>query len=307
MQTSVSAWWGIPLRTVIGYGFMAHGAAKLLRGAGVFSAVLHALGVPAPTAMAWITISIEVLGGAAVLAGAFIPAVAIPLAAVVIVTIFTVHLPYGFNSIKLVAVTAAGPQFGPPGYEVGLLYIAGLAALVLGGAGPLSIESARRRGHAPLDSELEVIPPGLRRDALLPLFLLADDSLAQIRSYYQAGSLFVLRGQDRAPCAIALVAPRGGDRSVELKSVAVAPEQQGRGLGLRLIALVMRHLRAAGVRRVVVGTASSSARVFAFYQKAGFRPLGVERDFFSESRGYRAGLAEGGIPLRDIVWLDREP
>jgi putative oxidoreductase len=28
---------------------------------------------------------------------------------------FTVHLPYGFISIKLLAVTAAGAQFGPPG------------------------------------------------------------------------------------------------------------------------------------------------------------------------------------------------
>lgn len=53
---------------------------------------------------------------------------------------FTVQLPYGFSSIKLQAVTAAGAQFGPPGYEVNLLYLACLAALVLGGAGPLAID-----------------------------------------------------------------------------------------------------------------------------------------------------------------------
>jgi hypothetical protein len=46
-----------------------------------------------------------------------------------------VHLPYGFSSIKLLSVTAAGAQFGPPGYEVNLLYLACLAALVLGGLG----------------------------------------------------------------------------------------------------------------------------------------------------------------------------
>jgi putative oxidoreductase len=28
-------------------------------------------------------------------------------------------------------LTADGPQFGPPGYEVNLLYIAGLLALIL--------------------------------------------------------------------------------------------------------------------------------------------------------------------------------
>jgi putative oxidoreductase len=44
-------------------------------------------------------------------------------------------------------VTKNGAQFGPPGYETGLLYIACLAALVIGGAGPFSIDDviARRR------------------------------------------------------------------------------------------------------------------------------------------------------------------
>lgn len=50
------------------------------------------------------------------------------------------HLPYGFSSIKLMAVTAAGAKFGPPGYEVNLLYLACLAALVMGGAGPLAVD-----------------------------------------------------------------------------------------------------------------------------------------------------------------------
>jgi putative oxidoreductase len=48
--------------------------------------------------------------------------------------------PYGFSSIELLAVTGAGPQFGPPGYECNLLYLACLATLVLGGSGPLAIE-----------------------------------------------------------------------------------------------------------------------------------------------------------------------
>ena len=49
--------------------------------------------------------------------------------------------------IKLVGVTAAGAQFGPPGFETDLLYLACLATLVLGGSGPLSVEGllAKRR------------------------------------------------------------------------------------------------------------------------------------------------------------------
>ena len=62
------------------------------------------------------------------------------MAIVLFTAIFTVHLPYGFSSIKLQAITAAGAQFGPPGYETDLLYLACLLALVLGGSGPLSID-----------------------------------------------------------------------------------------------------------------------------------------------------------------------
>jgi putative oxidoreductase len=60
----------------------------------------------------------------------------------------TVHLPNGFSSIKLQAVTAAGPQFGQPGYEADLLYLACLAALVLGGSGPFAVDAWRVRFRA---------------------------------------------------------------------------------------------------------------------------------------------------------------
>ena len=58
--------------------------------------------------MAWTTILIELLGGLAIILGAFVTAVSIPMAVVLLVAMFTVHLPYGFSSIKLLAVTAAG-------------------------------------------------------------------------------------------------------------------------------------------------------------------------------------------------------
>jgi len=138
-------WAPIPLRLIVGYGFMEHGFAKLARGSDAFATILDAIGVPAPHFMAWSTILIEVIGGLAVILGAFVALVSLPMAAVLLVAMFTVHLPYGFSSIKLMAVTAAGAQFGPPGYETNLLYLACLAALVLGGSGPLSIDDLIRK------------------------------------------------------------------------------------------------------------------------------------------------------------------
>jgi putative oxidoreductase len=64
---------------------------------------------------------------------------------VLLVATMTVHLPHGFSSVKLIAVTDAGAQFGPPGYEVALLYLACLVALVVGGSGPLSIDALRTK------------------------------------------------------------------------------------------------------------------------------------------------------------------
>jgi putative oxidoreductase len=114
LDSRIARWAPIPLRLIVGYGFMEHGFAKLARGPEAFPAILHALGVPAPHFLAWASILTEVLGGLAVILGAFVALVALPMAALLVVAIFTVHLPYGFSSIKLLSVTAAGAQFGPP-------------------------------------------------------------------------------------------------------------------------------------------------------------------------------------------------
>ena len=136
---ALDRWALIPVRLIVGFGFMEHGFAKLAKGPDAFANILEAMGVPGPHFMAWATILVEILGGLAVILGAFVRLASLPMAAVLLVAMFTVHLPYGFSSIKLEAVTAAGAQFGPPGYEVDLLYLACLAALVLGGPGPLTI------------------------------------------------------------------------------------------------------------------------------------------------------------------------
>lgn len=145
LRLTLTRWAPLPLRAIVGYGFMAHGYAKLARGPDAFAAILQAIGVPAPHVAAWATVLVELVGGFAILLGAFVVLASIPMAAVLLVALVTVHLPYGFSSIKLVAVTAAGAQFGPPGYETDLLYIACLATLVLGGAGPLAVDGLLRR------------------------------------------------------------------------------------------------------------------------------------------------------------------
>lgn len=149
VRSSVATWAPIPLRLIVGYGFMEHGYAKLARGPEAFAAILHAMNVPAPHFTAWLTILTELIGGLAVLLGAFVPLVSLPMAAVLAVAMLTVHLPYGFSSVKLISVTSGRAQFGPPGYELDLLYIACLVALVVGGSGPLAIDNYLRNNRKP--------------------------------------------------------------------------------------------------------------------------------------------------------------
>ena len=131
----------LPLRLLIGFGFAAHGFAKLSRGVDGFADILQALNVPIPHFAAWAASLTELIDGLAIMAGAFVPFVSVPLAIIMLTALITVHLPYGFSSIKLMAITADGPQFGKIGYELNLLYIAGLFALALGGPGPFSLDA----------------------------------------------------------------------------------------------------------------------------------------------------------------------
>lgn len=155
-----SGWAQLPLRLLIGFGFAAHGYAKLSRGPENFATILAALGVPQPHVMAWITSLFEFAGGISVMAGAFVLLLSGPLAVVMLTALFTVHLQYGFSSVRLKAVTAAGAQFGPVGYEMNLLYIAGLLTLAMCGAGRLSLDHylasrSAPRSRLPEDSRAE--------------------------------------------------------------------------------------------------------------------------------------------------------
>ena len=122
------------LRLAVGFGFMAHGWAKLSRGPEGFAKLLTLLHVPFPHLMAWISVLIETLGGFAILAGIFVSLSALPLICTMLVAMFSIHIHYGYSSINTIGLTAKGPLFGPPGYEINLLYIAALIALVISGA-----------------------------------------------------------------------------------------------------------------------------------------------------------------------------
>ena len=56
LRAAIARGWAlVPLRLVVGFGFAAHGYAKLARGPAAFAAILSAIGIPAPAPTAWAT------------------------------------------------------------------------------------------------------------------------------------------------------------------------------------------------------------------------------------------------------------
>jgi putative oxidoreductase len=146
-RISLAQWSYVPLRLVMGSGFIVHGWAKWSRGPSAFGKLLHQVGIPLPELTAWLVTLLELVGGFALIAGALVTIISVPLIISMLVAMFTIHIRYGFSAIKTIGLNQNGPVFGPPGYEVNLLYIAGLLTLVLAGPGPWSIDRLLRRAE----------------------------------------------------------------------------------------------------------------------------------------------------------------
>ena len=144
-KNTLAKWAPVPLRIVMGVGFTVHGWAKWSRGPAGFGKLLHQVGVPLPEFTAWTVTLLELIGGCLLIIGAFVAIVSVPLMISMLVAMFTVNGRYGFSAVKTIGLNDSGPIFGPPGYEINLLYIGGLFILIAAGASPFSVDQWFRR------------------------------------------------------------------------------------------------------------------------------------------------------------------
>ena len=122
------AWGPALLRVAVGAVFAAHGAMKLFQiGPEALAGSFASIGIPLAAVNAWLVIAIELLGGAAMIAGLGTRVVAALFAAVMVVAIGTVHGQHGF--------------FLPNGYEYNLVLLAATIALALQGAGAFALDN----------------------------------------------------------------------------------------------------------------------------------------------------------------------
>lgn len=125
------------LRLVLGIVFFAHGAQKVLGWwggygfTGTMQFFTQGMGIPAP--LAFLAIMAEFLGGLGLIVGALSRIAAFGIVSVMTVAVLKVHLPFGLF------MNWYGSQKGE-GFEYHLLAMAMAAALVLRGAGALSVD-----------------------------------------------------------------------------------------------------------------------------------------------------------------------
>jgi ribosomal protein S18 acetylase RimI-like enzyme len=139
------------------------------------------------------------------------------------------------------------------------------------------------------------------RAPLRHLFELADDSAEQIDGYIERGRVLVARGDANQFIGHAQLVPADRPDTAEPKSIAVLPALQRRGIGRALVERALAICRSDGVRVVTVTTATADIDSLRFYQRCGFRATSVERNAFTEAKGYPRGLEADGIPVRDSI------
>jgi GNAT superfamily N-acetyltransferase len=93
-----------------------------------------------------------------------------------------------------------------------------------------------------------------------------------------------------------LLIPAGD--ALEVKNVAILESHRRRGIGGAAIERIADLARAAGARRLVVGTADTSVDVHRFYLRCGFREDGRRAGFFD---AYPEPVIENGVTAHDMV------
>jgi putative oxidoreductase len=125
------------LRVVVGGVMLAHGIQKWFQiGPAEFGRgpIEESLGLPAPELLGYLVATSEVVFGALLIVGLLTRIAAIALGGILVVAVLGVKL----GNVGLIA----GMDAMGPGYELDLALLGGLLALVLMGAGALSLDRA---------------------------------------------------------------------------------------------------------------------------------------------------------------------
>jgi ribosomal protein S18 acetylase RimI-like enzyme len=136
----------------------------------------------------------------------------------------------------------------------------------------------------------------------MELLLLADPSKVIVEKYINRGECFVAENQQQIIGVYVLLPTR--PETVELVNIAVADNEQGKGIGKQLVKDAIHKAKSRGYKTIEIGTGNSSIGQLALYQKCGFRIIGVDINYFIKY--YPEEIFENGILCRDMIRLSQD-
>ncbi|MBC7005510.1 GNAT family N-acetyltransferase [Photobacterium sp. BZF1] len=134
--------------------------------------------------------------------------------------------------------------------------------------------------------------------APMDLLLEADPSTEQIQTYLSGSDIYTVLSDDKT-VGVCVLKPRS-ETTLELMNIAVEPTQQGSGIGRQLLQYVISESRSKQAKELVLGTGTFGYQL-AFYQREGFRVVGIDKDFFLDN--YDEPVMENGIQHKDMLRL----
>ncbi len=99
----------------------------------------------------------------------------------------------------------------------------------------------------------------------------------QVVARFQEGPIWLAEEDGRVLGTVSLV-PRADELYV--RSMAVLPEAQGRGIGAELLRVAEAYAVSQGYRRIVLATTPFLQGAIRLYEQAGFRRTGEPTDLF---------------------------
>lgn len=151
------------------------------------------------------------------------------------------------------------------------------------------------------ESEIQVRILEKREPIPYALLLLADPSVEMIDAYLQNAVIYIAELKQETIGVYVLF--NTGPETAEIKNIAVEPVHQGKGIGKMLLEHAAQMAKASGCNTLLIGTADSSINQLSLYQKAGFKIIGLKKNFFIHN--YHQPIYENGVQCKDMVMLSK--
>ena len=171
--------------------------------------------------------------------------------------------------------------------------------------GRILVRRARRCNREDLEQfqfdgvmDMKIREVNENKKQFIALLLLADEQENMIDHYLEKGTMYVLEdGNVKAECVVT-----DEDNGIlEIKNIAVDPQNQGKGYGKALIDfLASKYADEYSVLQVGTG---DSPLTIPFYEKCGFVRSHKIPNFFTDN--YDHPIYECGVQLIDMVYLQR--